>query len=160
MRMKVSRTALAVAAALAAAMTLSGTPAMASPGSSSAVTANRSAVTTHGPRSAAPRASGYCNWNGGTYICNDGILGPYTFPDGQKEYWVIGTNHQVWTYWDEANGVWHWTSLGGYADTGASYVYYSGWAVTIEVIGSDHNSIYCDVRGDTQYSGWSGWKLC
>jgi hypothetical protein len=137
MRMKASRTVLAAAAALVAATTLSATPAV-----------------------AAPEASGDCNWNGGTYICADGILGPYTFPTGQVEYWVIGTSHAVWTYWNDVHGGWHWTSLGGYADSGASYVYYSGWAVTIEVIGSNHNSIYCDDRGDTQSSGWGRWYEC
>jgi hypothetical protein len=137
MSMKASRIVLAAAAALVAATTLSATPAV-----------------------AAPTASGDCNWNGGTYICADGILGPYTFPTGQVEYWVIGTSHAVWTYWNDVHGGWHWTSLGGYADSGASYVYYSGWAVTIEVIGSNHNSIYCDVRGDAPLSGLSHWYEC
>jgi hypothetical protein len=156
---KISRTVLAVATALVAAMALGGTPALASSSSSSAVTINPSVVTPHGPRSAAAQSSGNCNWNGGTYICAYGILGPYTFPNGQVEYWVIGTSHAVWTYYNDVNGAWHWTSLGGYADSGVSLVYFNGWALSIEVIGKDHNSIYGNDRGDTQFSGWSGWYL-
>jgi hypothetical protein len=35
-------------------------------------------------------------------------------------------------------------------------VYQSGWALEI-LVKSSSGGTYCNFRGNTQYSGWSGW---
>jgi hypothetical protein len=131
-------------AALVATVTLTATPALASSNPSSGTTA---------------QALSSCPWNGGVYICEYGVTGPYVFPSGQEEYWVIGTDNAVWTYYDDVNGFWHWTSLGGYATSSVDDIT-GGWAVILKVWGRGHTATYCKTRGDTQYSGWTGWLAC
>jgi len=42
-----------------------------------------------------------------------------------------------------------------------SFNYFNEWALVIEVIGSDHFTVYCKDRGDTQFSGWRAkWYAC
>lgn len=155
MRIKTSRAALAFVAAFVAAMTLAAAPALASTRPSPGVTIHPSAITAH------PGARSNCPWNGGVVICQYGVTGPYVFPNGQAEYWAIGTNSQVWTYFDDSHGVWHWASLGGIATSGVVAAGYgSGWGVVIDVWGKGHTAIYCDTRADSQFGGWGGWKAC
>jgi hypothetical protein len=157
MRMSISRAALMSAAAIAAALAFTVTPASASQNHNSGVTIYPSGATIHG------RAHhlSYCNWQGGTYICQYGITGPVIFPSGQEEYWVIGTDNAVWTYWNDVNGNWHWTSQGGYATSGVDVAQYgNGWSLIIDVWGYGHTSIWCKDRGDSQFSGWGNWYEC
>lgn len=98
-----------------------------------------------------------CSWNGGSYYCQYAIAGPHVFPDGTEEYWVAAGSGSVWTYWDDETGAWHWTALTAAANRLSSTLSYtaSGWAVTLYAY--EGNGEWCDVRGGSQYSGWSGW---
>lgn len=96
------------------------------------------------------------NGTANSYLCQYGLTGPYMFPDGTQEYWVIAGNHSVWTTYDDENGNWHWASMGGALTSGVT-VSGSGWAVSICATGGDGRDIWCDNRGDSQFAGWSGW---
>ena len=150
-----SRAALFVAASFVAAMALMAT-------STAADAQGVYDLGTHRTLS----GSGNCPWNGGTLICEYGVsyLGdPY--PTGQDEAFGVGTSHAVWTYWDDSNGVWHWSSLGGKVYSPVAVYSYSGnyWNVIIRAVGGDDND-WCDERGGqasaNSASGWSGWYLC
>lgn len=98
-----------------------------------------------------------CNWNSGSYYCQYGITGPHVFPDGTEEYWVAAGSNSVWTYWDDETGAWHWTGLTASSNALSSTLSYtaSGWVV--DLYAYEGAGEWCDVRGGSQYSGWSGW---
>ena len=96
------------------------------------------------------------NGTANSYLCQYGLTGPWVFPDGTTEYWVVSGNNSVWTTYSDEHGAWHWASLNGSVTSGVS-VSGSGWAVSICALGGGPRDVWCDNRGDSQYAGWSGW---
>ena len=171
MRFKSSRAALAVGATLVAATTLTVTPALAST-SASAATSRPSAVTAYDaarPALAQPATS--CTWNSppgignydpdlGTIICEYEPLPVVEFPNGTFETFAVGTSHAVWTAWDNGSGNWTTASLGGPGAYSAPWIVaQNGWGLTLAVSNSSGRH-YCDNRGNSQSSGWTGWFTC
>lgn len=161
MKIRMSLVVPAFAAAVAAAG-LTVTPALAS--TSAPATASRPAITaaqgTARPTAAQPATN--CPWtasNGqklGTIICEYGIsLVP--FPNGTEEAFAVGTSHAVWTAWDNTSGNWSEESMGGLAYSAVTVKAHNGWSVEITVQSSSGGT-YCNYRGGSQDSGWSGWS--
>ncbi|QEU90674.1 hypothetical protein [Streptomyces kanamyceticus] len=94
------------------------------------------------------------NWGGNIqnqYGCTE-----YGLPNGEQQVFGVGTDGAIWTRWSRTNGTLSsWTSMGG---QGRSTVYAGGrgWAITLQVRGTDGNWYYNN-RGGTPSGGWSGW---
>lgn len=118
-----------------------------------------------------------CGWDGRTYPCDDGVTGPYVFPytttDGltQQEYWTIGTDHTVWTYWNDTSDTWHWSDLAafpdqsqvvsvGSVDARPACASGTGWGVDISATIKTSSNSYVTwyaTRSATQYGSWGAW---
>lgn len=166
MKMRMSRAVPALAAAVVTTVTLAATPALAST-SAPAPTPRPSAVTAL-PTAAQP-ATTNCDWYSpagygtrtylGTIICDYGTNRiPLSFPNGTVEVFAIGTSHAIWTAWDNTSGGWSRASMGGLAYSGVT-IYQNNqnpWILEITVYSSS-GGLYCNFRGGTPSSGWSGW---
>lgn len=171
MKIRMSRTALTFAAAIAAAVTLTTTPALAST-PAPAATSHSSVIT---PQSHYPpgitehgvaQPATNCPW-----ITNSGVIVPGTiiceygdssviFPNGTEEDFAVGTSHAVWTAWDNLSGNWDTKSMGGPgAFSEVQILRTGGWNVEIAV-NTSSNIRVCDNRGNSPSAGWSGWGSC
>ncbi|GGV74898.1 hypothetical protein GCM10015535_04430 [Streptomyces gelaticus] len=64
---------------------------------------------------AAPARASVCEVGGGSIICEYGVS-VYTFANGTRQEFAIGTDRAVWTRWNDTAGKWTaWSSLGGVA---------------------------------------------
>ncbi|MFB7268070.1 hypothetical protein ACFCXH_38925, partial [Streptomyces nojiriensis] len=72
-------------------------------------------------QAAAPAAAaGFCHVSGlgGDYICEYGEAW-MTYPAGNRQVFIVGTDFAVWTRWQYAGGSWSdWTSMGGTVRSG------------------------------------------
>jgi hypothetical protein len=117
-----------------------------------------------------------CTWKNETYPCGDGVTGPYVFPsttsDGntQQEYWTIGTDDAVWTYWNNASDSWYWQDLGtpnqsnlkslGSVSVKSICESGTGWQIDISVtatLTSGSPVTWYDSRSAGQTGSWGGW---
>jgi hypothetical protein len=163
MKTIMSRAVLAVAAAVAATVTLSVTPALAS--------TSAPVIAAHDAQPAAAQADTICGWFSpqgigistflGEIICDPGYttLPAVEFPNGTWEEFAIGTSHAIWTAWDNTSGDWDEASLGGLGYSAPWIVAQDGWGLTIGV-SSSSGGHYCDNREDSESSGWTGWFQC
>jgi hypothetical protein len=92
---------------------------------------------------------------GGTYICEYGESWQ-TYPNGQRQVFVVGTDRAVWTRYNSAEGNWSgWQSMGGQV---SSQVWIEGnktWSPMISVKGMDGN--YWS-RQRMSNGGWTSWQ--
>lgn len=163
MKVRMSHTVLACAAAVAATVTLAAAPALART-MAPATTPRPALVTAHG----SVRPADDCPWlvieNGvtielGTVIC-EYLPGPTVgFPNGTEETFAIGTSHAIWTAWDNTAGTWAEASLGGLGYSAPWIVTQNGWGLTLGV-SSSSGGHYCDNREDSPSGGWTGWFKC
>lgn len=173
MKIRMSRTILTVAAAIAATVTLATAPALAS---TSAPALHPSAITVDGAaRPAAAQAENTCYWYGqnpngsltllGVVLCDgaygSGVSRAVTFPNGTEEVFAVGTSHAVWTAWTDTSGGWHRQALGGsaYSSVTVKQNASNGWELTI-VVSSSSGQHMCLNRGGTASSGWGSWFTC
>jgi hypothetical protein len=166
MKMRMSRALLAVAATVAATAMFTTTSASASTPARAITPPHPSAITAHG--AAVAQSATDCPWffndngvfvNVGTVICAY-QPGPYVeFPNGTEETFAIGTSHAIWTAWNNTSGVVSAASLGGLGYSTPWIVTQSGWGLTLGV-SSSSGGHYCDNRGDSESSGWTGWFKC
>ena len=107
---------------------------------------------------------------GGSFFC-DPSVGPssgeawWTFPNGTKQLFVIGTNNAVWTRWDNTSGNWSsWTSMGGIAISFPPRFYINGafqqngggtYTPDLTVIGADHGVWHRTRGGDGVWDAWT-----
>ncbi|MFG2989670.1 hypothetical protein ACGFZK_10355 [Streptomyces sp. NPDC048257] len=91
-------------------------------------------------QAAAPAAAaGYCHVSGlgGDYVCEYGEAW-MTYPAGNRQVFVIGTDFAVWTRWQYAGGSWSdWTSMGGTVRSGVRIEGNNTWNPTISIVGMD-----------------------
>jgi hypothetical protein len=150
------RTLLGVAATVTATVMLTATPALASTA----------------PTNSLVQQGSTCNWSAsysldgggllsietlGTVICNYGATPFIEFPNGTWETFAVGTSHAIWTAWVNSAGGWAEQSMGGLAYSPVTVVEHDGYEVEISVLSSSGGK-YCNFRGDTASSGWSGWS--
>jgi hypothetical protein len=170
MKMRMSRALLGIAALAAPTVLLTATPTLAST-SAPAIAPRFSVTATHGTtRPDAARPATDCEWEFtvgnvtyalGTIICEYGSV-LVKFPNGSYEDFAVGTSHAVWTAWGSAGSDnWDTKSMGGSAYSPVTIVSHNGWAMEISILSSTPTK-YCDLRGSSQSSGWSGWspQLC
>ncbi|QKW52136.1 hypothetical protein [Streptomyces buecherae] len=84
---------------------------------------------------ASPARADVCNVGGGRVICEYGVS-QYTFGNGVKQEFAIGTDYAVWTRWTNTSGKWNsWSSMGGAARSG------------VEICRLPHDTFYISVTG-------------
>ncbi|MFF4422660.1 MULTISPECIES: hypothetical protein [Streptomyces] len=97
-------------------------------------------VTAAPAQAAAPAAAaGFCHVSGlgGDYICEYGEAW-MTYPAGNRQVFIIGTDFAVWTRWQYAGGSWSdWTSMGGTVRSGVRIEGNNTWNPTISIVGMD-----------------------
>ncbi|MGZ9928661.1 hypothetical protein ACXNSR_02085 [Streptomyces sp. NC-S4] len=84
-------------------------------------------------------AAGFCHVSGlgGDYICEYGEAW-MTYPAGNRQVFIVGTDFAVWTRWQYAGGSWSdWTSMGGTVRSGVRIEGNNTWNPTISIIGMD-----------------------
>ncbi|GHC59367.1 hypothetical protein [Streptomyces cinnamoneus] len=104
----------------------------------------------------APAQASTCSvqGHGGAYICEYGKT-TVTFPNGQQQIFVIGTDYAVWTTYNYENGDWSsWESMSGSARSGVSVTGDRTWEPTITVTGTDGNK-WSRHRLDS--GAWTSW---
>ncbi|MEU4208935.1 hypothetical protein AB0F13_02830 [Streptomyces sp. NPDC026206] len=111
------------------------------------------------PAQAAPAkaAANYCHVSGlgGDYICEYGEAW-ITYPAGNRQVFIIGTDFAVWTRWQYAGGSWsEWTSFGGKLRSGVRVDGNNTWAPTISAVGDDGERYY---RHRLSSGSWTGWQ--
>lgn len=167
--MGIARTVLAVAAAVAATVTLITTSALASTSAALTTTPRTSAITAHSSaRSAEVQSATGCPWIApdgsgtvlGTRNCAYPSTGiPQSFPNGTIEVFAVDPSGGVWTAWTNTSGGWARQSMGGTATSPVlvNQNHQDLWALEISVRGTN-GATFCKFRGGTQTSGWtSGW---
>ncbi|MFJ9648894.1 hypothetical protein ACWEPM_33810 [Streptomyces sp. NPDC004244] len=105
----------------------------------------------------APAASGYCHVSGlgGDYICEYGESW-HTYPNGQRQVFIIGTDFAIWTRWNDSNGNWSgWESMGGRAASGVRVEGNKTWNPTISHVGTDGDRWY---RHRLNSGSWTNWQ--
>ncbi|MEY2233471.1 MULTISPECIES: hypothetical protein [Streptomyces] len=97
-------------------------------------------VTAAPAQAAAPAAAaGFCHVSGlgGDYICEYGEAW-LTYPAGNRQVFIVGTDFAVWTRWQFAGGSWsEWTSMGGTVRSGVRIEGNNTWNPTISIVGMD-----------------------
>ncbi|MER6253340.1 hypothetical protein ACGFNX_27370 [Streptomyces sp. NPDC048723] len=97
-------------------------------------------VTAAPAQAAAPAAAaGFCHVSGlgGDYICEYGEAW-MTYPAGNRQVFIVGTDFAVWTRWQYAGGSWsEWTSMGGTVRSGVRIEGNNTWNPTISIVGMD-----------------------
>ncbi|MFF4262482.1 hypothetical protein ACFY7Y_16730 [Streptomyces virginiae] len=97
-------------------------------------------VTAAPAQAAAPAAAaGFCHVSGlgGDYICEYGEAW-MTYPAGNRQVFIVGTDFAVWTRWQFAGGSWsEWTSMGGTVRSGVRIDGNNTWNPTISIVGMD-----------------------
>ncbi|MFI8391454.1 hypothetical protein [Streptomyces sp. NPDC085540] len=97
-------------------------------------------VTAAPAQAAAPAAAaGFCHVSGlgGDYICEYGEAW-MTYPAGNRQVFIVGTDFAVWTRWQYAGGSWSdWTSMGGTVRSGVRIEGNNTWNPTISIVGMD-----------------------
>ncbi|MCX4960525.1 hypothetical protein [Streptomyces virginiae] len=97
-------------------------------------------VTAAPAQAAAPAAAaGFCHVSGlgGDYICEYGEAW-MTYPAGNRQVFIVGTDFAVWTRWQFAGGSWsEWTSMGGTVRSGVRIEGNNTWNPTISIVGMD-----------------------
>lgn len=94
------------------------------------------------------------------YACHS-VIWTYTWPNGHKEYSLLGTDGAVWDSWQLSDGTYSaWTSMGGHDLVfGVEWFYANGSSgtdlVTMGALGSDGNA-WCR----TYVGGWGNWYNC
>ncbi|WP_042439873.1 hypothetical protein [Streptacidiphilus albus] len=106
----------------------------------------------------AQASSTYCQLQGGTYLCADGVT-TTTLGNGTKEEFIVGTDNAVWTNWDDTNGNWNgWVSMGGVVESHIS-IYTFGDNdpdhFAIVATGTDNNIAWDRQRSDS--GSWTPW---
>ncbi|MFD5412108.1 hypothetical protein ACFV4Q_13615 [Streptomyces nojiriensis] len=84
-------------------------------------------------------AAGFCHVSGlgGDYICEYGEAW-LTYPAGNRQVFIVGTDFAVWTRWQYAGGSWsEWTSMGGTVRSGVRIDGNNTWNPTISIVGMD-----------------------
>ncbi|WP_327733298.1 hypothetical protein OG749_04905 [Streptomyces nojiriensis] len=84
-------------------------------------------------------AAGFCHVSGlgGDYICEYGEAW-MTYPAGNRQVFIVGTDFAVWTRWQYAGGSWsEWTSMGGTVRSGVRIDGNNTWNPTISIVGMD-----------------------
>ncbi|MFI9204302.1 hypothetical protein [Streptomyces sp. NPDC053048] len=109
-------------------------------------------------QAATPQAAGYCHVGGGLggdYICEYGEAW-MTYPEGNRQVFVIGTDFAVWTRWQYAGGGWSdWNSFGGKLRSGVRIDGNNTWTPTISAVGDDGERWY---RHRLSSGSWTGWQ--
>ncbi|MCX4539482.1 hypothetical protein [Streptomyces sp. NBC_01565] len=109
-------------------------------------------------QAAAPSAAAkYCHVSGlgGDYICEYGESW-MTYPAGNRQVFIIGSDFAVWTRWQYAGGSWsEWMSMGGKAGSGVRVEGNNSWNPTISIVGSDGDRWY---RHRLDSGSWTGWQ--
>lgn len=83
---------------------------------------------------------------------------PVAWSDGRHEFFVLGTDRQVWhSYQYSAGGAWStWATLGDSNNIqNGVYGWFSSGALIVQVLGGD-NQYWCNVYS----GGWSNWHVC
>lgn len=156
MKMIMSRALLGAAAAVTATVMLTATPALASTAPTNSLVQQGS--TCNWSAQYYVSSGGYYSAAGlGTVICSYGATPFIEFPNGVWETFAVGTSHAIWTAWVNSSGDWEETSMGGLAYSPVTVVQQDGYEVEISVLSSSGGE-YCNFRGDTASSGWSGWS--
>ncbi|MFH8411019.1 hypothetical protein ACH4FX_40550 [Streptomyces sp. NPDC018019] len=78
----------------------------------------------------------------------------YNWGGGNYEYFVVGTNYQIYHIWKGASG---WKSLGGRARTATPNGAYATDPVGVATVGTDNNC-WWRPRGNGSWPG--GWRRC
>ncbi|MFF5705059.1 hypothetical protein ACFY7H_21510 [Streptomyces sp. NPDC012794] len=102
-------------------------------------------------------AAAYCHVPGlgGDYICEYGEAWQ-TFPNGQRQVFIVGSDFAVWTRYNYTNGDWSsWQSLSGKARSGVRIEGNNTWTPTISVVGMDGDRWY---RHRLTSGTWTGWQ--
>ncbi|MEU9038453.1 hypothetical protein AB0D45_26640 [Streptomyces sp. NPDC048352] len=102
-------------------------------------------------------AAGYCHVSGlgGDYICEYGEAW-LTYPNGQRQVFIVGTDFAVWTRYSFAGGGWsEWVSMGGSVRSGVRVEGGNSWTPTISVVGMDGERWY---RHRLSSGSWTGWQ--
>jgi hypothetical protein len=107
---------------------------------------------------------------GGTFFCTssgDYTSGEawWTFPNGTKQLFVIGTDNAVWTRWNNTSGNWSaWTSMGGIAIRFPPQFYSQGiflvtgsgtYTPDLTVVGTDGGVWHRERGGDGVWGAWT-----
>ncbi|MFD7026592.1 hypothetical protein ACFWAR_00975 [Streptomyces sp. NPDC059917] len=114
-------------------------------------------LVTAGPAQAStsPQACQVSGGLGGSYICEYGESWQ-TYPNGQRQVFVVGTNREVWTRYNAPEGGWsNWQSMGGKARSKVEISGNKTWNPTVAVTGMDGNYWY---RQRMNNGGWTGWQ--
>ncbi|MET9662835.1 hypothetical protein [Streptomyces sp. NPDC006510] len=86
---------------------------------------------------AAPAQASVCQVRGGSIICEYGVSF-YTFANGTRQEFAIGTDRAVWTRWNDTAGNWTvWTSMGVVATSGVTVEPLPHDTFSIVVTGTD-----------------------
>lgn len=93
----------------------------------------------------------------GAFFCSYGYNYVY-WTDGRLQYFVVGTNHQVYTSYEYSkDGVWSpWISLGGWARDGVRIEGLNNPSRTLRIVveGSTIGAFYANYWNGTVWSGW------
>ncbi|WEV25628.1 hypothetical protein OYE22_10795 [Streptomyces sp. 71268] len=106
---------------------------------------------------ASPAQADVCNVGGGRVICEYAIA-TYTFDNGVKQEFAIGTDYAVWTRWTNTSGKWNsWSSMGGEVRSGVTVCPLPHDTFFISVTGTD-GKLWERVRFSYPNGEWSGWE--
>ncbi|MFF7459697.1 hypothetical protein [Kitasatospora sp. NPDC008115] len=100
-------------------------------------------------------------WNLGslnaTYLCGRGFgvkMPVYELTDGTTHRFFVGSDHGVWTIWEDPEGHLAMAPLGGPVASDPRISDYSGNYIKLEVTGTDGNTWYKTRNANGSWSGW------
>ncbi|MFE6780290.1 hypothetical protein [Streptomyces sp. NPDC057702] len=107
---------------------------------------------------AAPAQADVCDVGGGGKVICEYAISQYTFKNGVKQEFAIGTDYAVWTRWTNTSGKWNsWSSLGGVARSGAEICQLPHDTFYISITGTD-GKLWERVRYSYPEGSWSQWE--
>ncbi|MFF7636249.1 hypothetical protein ACFZB9_24335 [Kitasatospora sp. NPDC008050] len=113
-----------------------------------------------GLAAAAPaQAASTCQIMGAPYECDS--IASVRLPNGSIQWFVVGTDHAVWTNWTQVEGGLHgWQSLGGIVQGPISIWGKSadGWSFFIGATGTDGKPWDRQRADDGTWTPWSPWS--
>lgn len=107
---------------------------------------------------ATPAQADVCNvGGGGRIICEYGVS-HYSFANGVKQEFAVGTDYGVWTRWTNTSGKWNaWSSMGGEARSGVTICPLPHDTFYIAITGTDGQR-WQRVRYSYPAGEWSQWE--
>ncbi len=115
------------------------------------------AIAVGGLAAAAPaQADTACGFQGAPYVC--GSMASVHLPNGTTQWFVLGTDHAVWTIWTQVGGGFHgWQSLGGVVQSPIQIWGKSadGWSFFVGAYGTD-DKLWDRQRTDA--GTWTPWS--